>query len=254
VHPHVEEQPAEADERPQLAHEHEQPRQDERQQEMGPAHGRGGEELQQLLRPELDHGEADPPQAAPHQVEAHQPGDQEVDVARAGLDHALLAGGGDVAPAQGPLQGVVGGQAGVAALAPGGIVAEGPLRRAVRRRRTGRHDHQVHAAGAQGPAGFGLIERRHRQPGRLPQQLQQSGRARGIRLHRHAERLRRLGAEGDPQRQRQQHREDKHPEHRLRLPDELQDPGAGELHQRMEPAAGAGRGVGGLSHRAAPGR
>ena len=55
------------------------------QQEIAPGHRRGHEPLEQLGDPEVDQQEADSPEPAPHRVEPDQAGDQEVDVARAGL-------------------------------------------------------------------------------------------------------------------------------------------------------------------------
>ena len=54
---------------------------EEGQQEVAPGHRRGDEALEQLGDPEVHQQEADPPEPAPHGVQADQAGDQEVDVA-----------------------------------------------------------------------------------------------------------------------------------------------------------------------------
>ena len=72
------------------------------------AHRRGDEALEQLARAHLDDREADAPQAARHQVHAEQARDEEVDVARAGLGHArVVRPAVGIDAARGALQGVV---------------------------------------------------------------------------------------------------------------------------------------------------
>jgi hypothetical protein len=114
------------------------------------AHRRRHEALEQLLLARLHHREADAPDAAPQQVHAEQPRDEEVDVPRAGLGHALVAYGRRVRPAPRMLQHRVHLEPGQPALGAGRVVAvyEGIPR-----------DHeQRDAAGAEPLAAFGGVE------------------------------------------------------------------------------------------------
>src|SRR2546422_4211498 len=74
---------------------------------MAAPHGRRHIALEQLALPRLDDGEADAPDAAPEQIHAEQPGDQEVDVARARSDRAVIAYGDEILPTARPLQHIV---------------------------------------------------------------------------------------------------------------------------------------------------
>src|SRR2546422_3044991 len=74
---------------------------------MTAPHGRRHIALEQLALTRLDHGEADAPDAAPEEIHAEQPGDQEVDVARARSDRAVVADGDEILPTARPLQYIV---------------------------------------------------------------------------------------------------------------------------------------------------
>src|SRR2546425_8824393 len=74
---------------------------------MAAPHGRRHIALEQLALTRLHDREADAPDAAPEEIHAEQPGDQEVDVARAPSDRAVVAYGDAILPTARPLQHII---------------------------------------------------------------------------------------------------------------------------------------------------
>jgi len=78
------EQHRQLDEKKERAHDY------EGEQELCPGHGRGDHPLEQLLHADLHQHIADAPHAGGHEVHADEPGNEEVDVARARLGDGFV--------------------------------------------------------------------------------------------------------------------------------------------------------------------
>ncbi len=135
-----------------------------------------------------------------------------------------LADGQRVRPPSSALDGVVDEPTGQAAVVSGGVVDVG-------NGVTGYHDQSQFARPEVVTGRLGRQEP-GRELGRAVQSLGQCC-STGSLLHGDAQWLSRTAAEGDAQAESQQHRKDEHPEYRLRLTDELHQPGARQLQEGM---------------------
>jgi hypothetical protein len=200
---------------------HPNPHDHERQEEVGSTHRGREHPLDELLRAHLDDEVPDPPHAALHQVEADEPGDQEVDVASTRLGHTLVGHGQRISASRGALQDVVDGRAREPRLGTRLVESIGDGI-------AGHHDER-HLSGAQ-------LARRlvRRSDGRL--HARRSQRCQGILrpwpvLDVDHDGLRGPVAKGDPERHREDHREAECPEQSARLAEEEPEARERELDQ-----------------------
>jgi hypothetical protein len=119
---HVEYEHAETKQQCDLnQHEHE-PAAGQGKQEIAAPHGSANKTLQQLALAHVDQGKADAPHGGIHQVHAQQAGNEEIDVAGAGLGGSDGGSGYRVFAAGGVLESVIHLNAGEHAFGPGGVV------------------------------------------------------------------------------------------------------------------------------------
>ena len=201
------------------------------EQVLRPRHRRRDEPFHEVTAARIDDREAESPERVAHDAEAHQSGDDEVDIPAPRLAHQIVARGHRIDPSGRALDRPVGEQPRGSAVRVRIVVPENDP--AVVRRLS--EEHRL------------ASEQRARRPCIVEQLDRQSGlrfeRARDIRRRRDdGQHCHRPSAKRDAEGGRQQDRKEHRPEHRFRLADELADPREDQLPLRVEAAASEGSG------------